>query len=550
MTKFVFVTGGVMSSLGKGLTASSLGRLLKSRGLRVTMCKLDPYINVDPGTMNPFEHGEVFVTHDGGETDLDLGHYERFIDVELKTTSNATTGSIYSEVIRKERHGEYLGKTVQVIPHITDEIKARIRHLASEEIDVVIVEVGGTVGDIEIVPFLEAIRQFRRDIGRDNVCYVHLTLVPYLVTGEQKTKPTQHSVTELRSRGIQPDVIVCRSNMPISEGLKRKISALCDVSMEAVVSAVDAPSIYEIPLVLHEQGLDSFVCRTLAIDEAAYPMTAGLGQWEQLVQRVESLSRRVKIGIVGKYVNMPDAYMSVVEALRSGGFHHGTDIELDWIDAELVPDILIAGDDRLRGLDGIVIPGGFGVRGIEGMVAAAGYARDHEIPCLGLCLGLQVMVIAVARDWAGLDRANSREFDSLTPHPVIDLMPDQADVTDKGGTMRLGSYQATLVPGTTVAQAYGTLGVTERHRHRFEFNNRYKGKLEAAGLVCSGSSPDGQLVEFIELSEHPFWVGTQAHPEFKSRPDRAHPLFRDLLGAALERAEGREPHLLDLDSVP
>jgi CTP synthase len=549
VSKFIFVTGGVSSSLGKGLTASSLGRLLKCRGLRVTMCKLDPYINVDPGTMNPGEHGEVFVTEDGGETDLDLGHYERFIDENLNKRSNTTTGWIYRSVIEKERRGDFLGRTVQVIPHVTDEIKDRVRRLANDDVDIVIVEIGGTVGDIEIVPFVEAIRQFRRDIGRDNVCYVHLTLVPYLVTGEQKTKPTQHSVTELRSRGIQPDAIVCRSNMPISEGLKRKISALCDVSMEAVVSAVDAPSIYEIPLVLHEQGLDSFVCRTLAIDEAAYPMT-GLGQWEQLVQRVESLSRQVKIGIVGKYVNMPDAYMSVVEALRSGGFHHGTDIELDWIDAELVTDILIAGDDRLRGLDGIVIPGGFGVRGIEGMVAAAGYARDHEIPCLGLCLGLQVMVIAVARDWAGLDRANSREFDSLTPHPVIDLMPDQADVTDKGGTMRLGSYQATLVPGTKVAQAYGTLGVTERHRHRFEFNNRYKSKLEAAGLVCSGSSPDGQLVEFIELSEHPFWVGTQAHPEFKSRPDRAHPLFRDLLGAALERAEGREPHLLDLDSVP
>jgi CTP synthase len=549
VSKFIFVTGGVSSSLGKGLTASSLGRLLKCRGLRVTMCKLDPYINVDPGTMNPGEHGEVFVTEDGGETDLDLGHYERFIDENLNKRSNTTTGWIYRSVIEKERRGDFLGRTVQVIPHVTDEIKDRVRRLANDDVDIVIVEIGGTVGDIEIVPFVEAIRQFRRDIGRDNVCYVHLTLVPYLVTGEQKTKPTQHSVTELRSRGIQPDAIVCRSNMPISEGLKRKISALCDVSMEAVVSAVDAPSIYEIPLVLHEQGLDSFVCRTLAIDEAAYPMT-GLGQWEQLVQRVESLSRQVKIGIVGKYVNMPDAYMSVVEALRSGGFHHGTDIELDWIDAELVTDILIAGDDRLRGLDGIVIPGGFGVRGIEGMVAAAGYARDHEIPCLGLCLGLQVMVIAVARDWAGLDRANSREFDSLTPHPVIDLMPDQADVTHKGGTMRLGSYQATLVPGTKVAQAYGTLGVTERHRHRFEFNNRYKSKLEAAGLVCSGSSPDGQLVEFIELSEHPFWVGTQAHPEFKSRPDRAHPLFRDLLGAALERAEGREPHLLDLDSVP
>jgi CTP synthase len=545
VSKFIFVTGGVSSSLGKGLTASSLGRLLKCRGLRVTMCKLDPYINVDPGTMNPGEHGEVFVTEDGGETDLDLGHYERFIDENLNKRSNTTTGWIYRSVIEKERRGDFLGRTVQVIPHVTDEIKERVKRLADDDVDIVIVEIGGTVGDIEIVPFVEAIRQFRRDVGRDNVCYMHLTLVPYLVTGEQKTKPTQHSVTELRSRGIQPDVIVCRSNMPISEGLKRKISALCDVSMEAVVSAVDAPSIYEIPLVLHEQGLDTFVCRTLGIDETNYPID--LSQWEGLVHRVESLSRRVRIGIVGKYVNMPDAYMSVVEAIRSGGFHHGTDVELDWIDAEVVPDLL--GSDRLRGLDAIIIPGGFGVRGIEGMVAAASYARDNGIPCLGLCLGLQVMVIAVARDWAGLDRANSREFDPSSPHPVIDLMPDQADVTDKGGTMRLGSYQATLVPGTKVAQAYGTLGVTERHRHRFEFNNRYRSKLEAVGLICSGSSPDGQLVEFVELADHPFWVGTQAHPEFKSRPDRAHPLFRELIAAALDRAEGREPHLLDLDSV-
>ena len=545
MSKFIFVTGGVSSSLGKGLTASSLGRLLKCRGLRVTMCKLDPYINVDPGTMNPGEHGEVFVTEDGGETDLDLGHYERFIDENLNKRSNTTTGWIYSSVIAKERRGDYLGRTVQVIPHVTDEIKNRVRQLADDDVDIVIVEIGGTVGDIEIVPFVEAIRQFRRDVGRENVCYIHLTLVPYLVTGEQKTKPTQHSVTELRSRGIQPDVIVCRSDKPIDEGLKRKISRLCDVSMEAVVSAVDAPSIYEIPVVLHDQGLDSFVCRTLNIDESKYPID--LSQWRTFVQRVENLSRKVKIGIVGKYVNMPDAYMSVVEALRSGGFHHGAELELVWIDAETVPDRL--GTDLLRGLDGIVIPGGFGERGIEGMVAAASYARDHEIPCLGLCLGLQVMVISIARDWANMDRANSREFDSLTPFPVIDLMPDQQDVTDKGGTMRLGSYQATLLPESRVAKSYGSLGVTERHRHRFEFNNRYKSKLEAVGLVCSGSSPDGRLVEFIELSEHPFWVATQAHPEFKSRPDRAHPLFRELVAAALDRAEGREPHLLDLDTV-
>jgi len=510
------------------------------------MCKLDPYLNVDPGTMNPGEHGEVFVTDDGGETDLDLGHYERFIDESLSKMSNTTTGSVYSNVIAKERRGDYLGKTVQVIPHITDEIKERVRRLGTLGADVVIVEIGGTVGDIEIVPFIESIRQFRRDAGRDNVCYVHLTLVPYLApSSEQKTKPTQHSVTELRSRGIQPDVIVCRSDKPISEGLKRKISLQCDVAIDAVVSAVDAASIYEIPLVLHEQGLDSYVCRTLGIDEGSHQID--ISEWESLVARVESLARRVRVGIVGKYVNMPDAYMSVVEALRHAGFHHGAAVELDWIDAELVPDLLRT--DRLRGLDAIVIPGGFGERGIEGMVAAAGYARDHGIPCLGLCLGLHVMVVSMARDRAGLERANSREFDSLSPHMVIDLMPDQAEVTEKGGTMRLGSYQAVLLAGSKVAQAYGTLGVTERHRHRFEFNNRYKARLEAVGLVCSGMSPDGRLVEFVELEDHPYWVATQAHPEFKSRPDRAHPLFRDLVAAALDRAEGREPHLLDLDAV-
>jgi len=546
VSKFVFVTGGVSSSLGKGLTASSLGRLLKCRGLRVTMCKLDPYINVDPGTMNPGEHGEVFVTEDGGETDLDLGHYERFIDEQLNRNSNTTTGSIYSSVIAKERRGDYLGKTVQVIPHVTDEIKERVRRLASDEVDVVIVEIGGTVGDIEIVPFIEAIRQFRRDVGRDNVCYVHLTLVPYLVpSGEQKTKPTQHSVTELRSRGIQPDVIVCRSDQPISDGLKRKVSLLCDVPIEAVISAVDASSIYEIPLVLHEQRLDDFVCRTLGIDEAGHPID--LGGWVDLMNRIESPERSVRIGVVGKYVNLPDAYLSVVEALRHAGFHHRAEIELDWIDAETVPGLLAS--DRLRELDGIVIPGGFGERGIEGMVAAAGYARQHGIPLLGLCLGLQVMVIDVARHLAGLAGANSREFDSLTPYPVIDLMPDQVNVTEKGGTMRLGSYVATLTPGTRVAKAYGTESVTERHRHRFEFNSRFKRPLEEADLVCSGTSPDGRLVEFVELSDHPFWVGTQAHPEFKSRPDRPHPLFRELVAAAIDRAEGREPRLIGLEDL-
>jgi CTP synthase len=543
VTKFVFVTGGVSSSLGKGLTASSLGRLLKARRLRVTMIKLDPYINVDPGTMNPFEHGEVFVTEDGGETDLDLGHYERFIDENLTRKSNATTGSIYREVIRKERVGEYLGKTVQVIPHVTDEIKERIRRLADEQVDVVIVEIGGTVGDIEIVPFLEAVRQFRHDVGRDNVCYVHLTLVPYLApSGEQKTKPTQHSVTELRGRGIQPDVIVCRSDQPISEGLKRKISLLCDVPVEGVISAVDAPSIYEIPLVLHEEGLDTMVCRMLAIDEQHHPID--LSTWERVVSQVSSSERPVRIGVVGKYINLPDAYLSVVEALRHAGFHHGARVEVDWIQAEEVPDL--ARGDRLQLLDGMVIPGGFGERGIEGKVTAARYAREHQVPCLGLCLGLQVMVIDAARHLAGLEGANSREFDTLTPYPVIDLMDDQQNVVDKGGTMRLGAYVARLEPGSLVARAYGAEVVSERHRHRYEVNPRFRARLEQGGLLCSGSSPDGRLVEFVELPGHPFWVGTQAHPEFKSRPDRPHPLFRELLGAALVRAEGRLPRLLDI----
>ena len=545
MTKFVFVTGGVSSSLGKGLTASSLGRLLKCRGLRVTMIKLDPYINVDPGTMNPFEHGEVFVTEDGGETDLDLGHYERFIDENLTRKSNATTGSIYREVIRKERVGEYLGKTVQVIPHVTDEIKERIRRVGDDSVDVVIVEIGGTVGDIEIVPFLEAVRQFRHDVGRDNVCYVHLTLVPYLApSGEQKTKPTQHSVTELRGRGIQPDVIVCRSDHPISDGLKRKISLLCDVPVEGVVSAVDAPSIYEIPVVLHEEGLDRIVCKMLTIDDALHPID--LSNWERVVSQVASSERLVRIGVVGKYINLPDAYLSVVEALRHAGFHHAARVEVDWIQAEEVPDLLRS--DRLAQLDGMVIPGGFGERGIEGKITAARFARQHDIPCLGLCLGLQVMVIDAARDLAGLAGANSREFDTLTPHPVIDLMDDQQSVVDKGGTMRLGAYVAKLDPGTQVADAYGAEVVSERHRHRYEVNNRYRQRLEESGLRCSGQSPDGRLVEFVELPGHPFWVGTQAHPEFKSRPDRPHPLFRELLAAALVRAEGRLPRLLDIDA--
>jgi len=545
MTKHIFVTGGVASSLGKGLTASSLGRLLKSRGLRVTMQKLDPYLNVDPGTMNPFEHGEVYVTDDGGETDLDLGHYERFIDESLSRDSNATTGSIYSAVIAAERRGDYLGKTVQVIPHITDEIKRRITRLADLDVDVVITEIGGTVGDIEILPFLEAIRQFRLDVGRENVCYVHVTLVPFIgPAGEQKTKPTQHSVTELRSRGIQPDIIVCRSEQPISADLKRKISNLCDVPVEAVINAADARNLYEIPLVMHDEGLDAVVCKLFGYAG----LDIDLSEWEILVDRVETSTTPVRIGIIGKYVSLPDAYLSVVESLKHGGFFHAAQVEVEWVQAEDVEGLLA--DGRLRDLDGIVIPGGFGERGIEGKVAAAGYAREHDIPCLGLCLGMQVMTIEYARNVLGLARANSSEFDPSTPHPVIDLMDAQRDVTEKGGTMRLGAYVAELLPGSQVAKAYGRDVVSERHRHRYEFNPRYRSRFDGTGFVCSGTSPDGRLVEFIELESHPFWVGTQAHPEFKSRPERPAPLFREFIAAALSRSEGRNPHLPDLAVGP
>ncbi|MGD9998797.1 MAG: CTP synthase [Ilumatobacteraceae bacterium] len=535
MPKHIFVTGGVASSLGKGLTGSSLGRLLKLRGLRVTMQKLDPYINVDPGTMNPFEHGEVFVTDDGGETDLDLGHYERFIDENLSRNSNATTGSIYQAVLAAERRGDYLGKTVQVIPHITDEIKRRIRRLATDDVDVVITEVGGTVGDIEILPFLEAIRQFRKEAGRDNVCYVHVTLVPFIgPSGEQKTKPTQHSVTELRSRGIQPDVIVCRSEEPLSDNLKRKISNLCDVDERAVINAADARNIYELPLILHDEGFDDIVCETLRIDAPV-----DLRPWEQVVAKVEQADRPVRIGLIGKYVDLQDAYLSVVESLKHAGFHHGAKVEIDWIQAEEVEGLLAAG--RLAHLDGMVIPGGFGPRGIEGKIAAAGYAREERVPCLGICLGMQVMTIEFARNVLGLTDANSTEFDPTCEHPVIDLMLQQRDISDKGGTMRLGAYYAVLTANSKIAAAYGEPVVSERHRHRFEFNSNYKARFENHGFICSGTSPDKRLVEFIELADHPYWVGTQAHPEFKSRPDRPHPLFRELIGAALELRASREP---------
>ncbi len=540
LAKHVFVTGGVASSLGKGLTASSLGRLLKSRGLRVTMQKLDPYINVDPGTMNPFQHGEVFVTDDKGETDLDLGHYERFVDVALTRRSNATTGSIYQSVLAKERKGAYLGETVQVIPHITNEIKERILALATDDVDVVITEIGGTVGDIEILPFLEAIRQFRKDVGRDNVFYVHVTLVPFIgPSAEQKTKPTQHSVTELRSRGIQPDAIVCRSDRPIAKRLKEKISALCDVPEEGIVSAVDADILYEIPLVLHDEGLDDYVCRVLHLTDEEPDLT----EWRTLVRRVQKAEQTVRVGLVGKYIGLPDAYLSVVEALKHGGYGCGAKVEIDWISADDTEGLLAEG--RLRDLDGIVVPGGFGIRGIEGKIAAAGYAREAQIPFLGLCLGLHCAVIEFARDECKLLGANSSEFDPHSPHPVIDLMDEQRSVSDMGGTMRLGAYPARLAPGSRVRAIYGEEVVYERHRHRYELNNRYRQVLEEHGMVCSGSSPDGLLVEFVELPPelHPFFVATQAHPEFKSRPNRPHPLFAAFVESARQRADGRLPRL-------
>jgi CTP synthase len=541
LAKHIFVTGGVASSLGKGLTASSLGRLLKARGLRVTMQKLDPYLNVDPGTMNPFQHGEVFVTDDGAETDLDIGHYERFLDVDLDRHANVTTGQVYSQVIAKERRGEYLGDTVQVIPHITNEIKHRIRQMATDDVDVVITEVGGTVGDIESLPFLEAARQVRHEVGRDNVFYLHVSLIPYIgPSGELKTKPTQHSVAALRSIGIQPDAIVCRSDRPISANVKRKISLMCDVDTEAVVSAVDAPSIYDIPKVLHSEGLDAYVVRRLGLNFRDVDWT----DWDQLLRRVHQPAKNVTVALVGKYVDLPDAYLSVSEALRAGGFHNDARVDIRWVTSDdCATDEGAA--KALDGVDGVVVPGGFGVRGIEGKLGAIRHAREHGIPTLGLCLGLQCMVIEVARDLAGLDSANSAEFDPATPHPVIATMADQRDVVagerDMGGTMRLGLYPAKLLPGSITAEAYGEPYVSERHRHRYEVNNAYRKTLEEAGLVFSGTSPDGRLVEYAELPRetHPFFVGTQAHPELRSRPTRAHPLFAALVAAACDVAEER-----------
>jgi CTP synthase len=539
-TKHVFVTGGVASSLGKGLTASSLGQLLTSRGLRVTMQKLDPYLNVDPGTMNPFQHGEVFVTDDGAETDLDIGHYERFLARDLSGDANVTTGQVYSEVIAKERRGEYLGDTVQVIPHITDEIKRRIRAMAEPGPDgaipdVVITEVGGTVGDIESLPFLEACRQVRHDVGRDNVFFLHVSLVPYLApSGELKTKPTQHSVAALRNIGIQPDAIVCRADREIPDALKRKIGLMCDVDTEAVVAAVDARSIYDIPKVLHGEGLDAYVVRRLDLPFRDVDWTV----WGDLLDRVHNPAEKVRIGLVGKYVDLPDAYLSVTEALRAGGFAHRTKVEIVWVPSDECQTPSGA-SHALGGLDAILIPGGFGVRGIEGKIGAITYARTRGIPLLGLCLGLQCLVIEAARNLAGIADANSSEFED-TGSPVISTMADQEDVVsgqrDMGGTMRLGAYPASLLPGSQVASAYGSLEVSERHRHRYEVNNAYRAKLSEAGLVFSGTSPDGRLVEFVELPAdvHPFFVATQAHPELKSRPTRPHPLFAAFVKAALD----------------
>ncbi len=543
-TKHIFVTGGVASSLGKGLTASSLGNLLSARGLRVAMQKLDPYLNVDPGTMNPFQHGEVFVTDDGAETDLDVGHYERFLDRELSGKANVTTGQIYSAVIAKERRGEYLGDTVQVIPHITNEIKARIRSMGDPDDDgrapdIVITEVGGTVGDIESLPFLEAIRQVRHDIGRDNCFYLHVSLVPYLApSGELKTKPTQHSVAALRNIGIQPDALVCRSDREIPDSLKHKLSLYCDVDREAVVAAPDAPSIYDIPKVLHREGLDAYVVRRLGLSFRDVDWT----RWDDLLDRVHYPKHQVTVALVGKYVDLPDAYLSVSEAVRAAGFANRARVALKWVPSdECISDTGAAA--ALADVDGVVIPGGFGVRGIEGKIGAIRYARENGIPTLGLCLGLQCMTIEVARHLAGLEGANSTEFDEQAAHPVIATMPDQADIVagkgDMGGTMRLGGYPAVLDPGSIVASVYGTTEVDERHRHRFEVNNAYRDVLQKAGLNVSGTSPDGRLVEFVELDRamHPYFVATQAHPELKSRPTAAHPLFAGLITAALAYAD-------------
>ena len=535
VTKHIFVTGGVASSLGKGLTASSLGRLLVARGIRVTMQKLDPYLNVDPGTMNPFQHGEVFVTDDGAETDLDIGHYERFLDRNLAGSANVTTGQIYSRVIARERRGEYLGETVQVIPHITNEIKERMLANDGPDVDVVITEIGGTVGDIESQPFLEAARQLRQEVGRDNVFYLHISLVPYIgPSGELKTKPTQHSIAALRSIGIAPDAVVLRCDRPIPDGIKKKISLMCDVDVEAVVAAVDAPSIYDIPKVLFSEGLDAYIVRRLALGGHEVQW----GEWDDLLKRVHSPKHHVKVALVGKYIDLPDAYLSVCEALRAGGFANEAKVEIVWVPSDEceTPE---GAAKALGGVDGICVPGGFGIRGIEGKLGALTFARTHKIPTLGLCLGLQCMVIEAARNLAGIKDANSAEFKSDSGTHVIATMDDQKAIVagggDMGGSMRLGLYKATLLPGSIVAEVYGATEISERHRHRYEVNNEYRDQIAAAGLNFSGIFTDRDLVEFVELPRevHPYYVGTQAHPELRSRPTRPHPLFVGLIKAAI-----------------
>ncbi len=530
-TKYIFVTGGVLSSLGKGLAAASIGALLEAKGLRVTMLKLDPYINVDPGTMNPYQHGEVFVTDDGAETDLDLGHYERFTSRKYGQVNNTTTGRIYETVIRKERKGEYLGRTIQVIPHITDEIKESIKR-CSVDTDVVIGEIGGTVGDIEGQPFYEAIRQFRSDIGRDSVLYVHVTLVPFIWTADElKTKPTQHSVKYLREAGLQPDILVCRSDRPLPEDVKRKIALFCDVDANAVINSADVPCIYQVPLMFHEEGLDDLVCSKLNI----WARAADLSAWEEVVDRYQNTDETAVIGIVGKYVHLVESYKSLNEALVHGGLAHRCKLELRYLDSEDMDQP--GGTDVLQDVDGVLVPGGFGERGIEGKIAAVRFARENRVPYLGICLGLQMAVIEFARHVCGLDGAHSTEFEQDTPHPVIDLMEHQRDITDMGATMRLGAYPCTLREGSLAHRTYGVTEISERHRHRYEVNNDYRERLVAGGLALTGLSPDGQLCEMVELPDHPWFLASQFHPEFKSRPMEPHPVFRDFVGAAIRYRE-------------
>ena len=529
-TKYVFVTGGVVSSLGKGITAASLGRLLKNRGLKVSIQKFDPYLNIDPGTMSPYQHGEVFVTDDGAETDLDLGHYERFIDENLSQNNNVTTGKIYWSVITKERKGEYLGSTVQVIPHITNEIKDRVYRVAKEkDVDVVITEIGGTVGDIESLPFLEAIRQIKYDVGRENVCFIHVTLVPYLgKAGELKTKPTQHSVKELRGIGIQPDLIVCRSERPMSEEMKDKLGLFCNVDKRSVIQNLDAENLYEVPLLLHAEGLDTLVCEKLSLDCKEIDNV----EWISMVNKLKNLKKNVTIGLVGKYVELHDAYISVVEALSHGGLANDSNVEIKWINAVDVNKDNV--DEMLSGLDGILVPGGFGDRGIEGMINAIKFARENRVPFFGICLGMQCAVIEYARNVVGLKGAHSSEFNAKTLYPVIDLMPDQRDVDEKGGTMRLGLYPCKLGEDTNSMNAYKDEVIYERHRHRYEFNNQFRKQLVEAGLKLTGTSPDERLVEIVEIKDHPWFVGVQFHPELKSRPSKPHPLFIEFIKASLE----------------